>query len=86
MREAIYHLAVTPDLNAKPVPPPHPKLLRYVNPPEQNIETSSETVQQLLKALDIKAAPPPKKKFERKPTGTDAREEYAFELPFVFRC
>lgn len=78
MREAIYHLAVTPDLNSNPVPPPHPSLLKYLSPPLQNIETSSGTVQQLIKALDIKAAPPPKKKFERKPGGTDAREEYVY--------
>ncbi|KAJ9120113.1 hypothetical protein QFC22_003011 [Naganishia vaughanmartiniae] len=83
MREAIYHLAVTSDLNSNPMPPPHPTLVKYVNPPAQNIETSSETVQQLIKALDIKAAPPPKKKFERKVGGTDAREDLDIDALFA---
>lgn len=75
LREAIYHLAITSDLNTDPVPPPHPSLVKYINPPASILEASSETVAYLANALEIKAAPPPKKKFERKATGTDAREE-----------
>lgn len=68
-------MAITSDLNSDPVPPPHPSLVKYINPPSPVLEASSETVQYLADALEIKAALPPKKKFERKATGTDAREE-----------
>ena len=66
---------MTADLNSDPVPPPHPKLVKYIEPPAEIIEKSKNTVKKLAEALNIKAAPPPKKKFERKPSATDARDE-----------
>ncbi len=67
LKDAVYHQATTADLDADPMPPPHPALLKFLDPPEAIVKRSEATVAKLKEVLDIKAVPPAVKKGERKP-------------------
>ncbi len=66
LKDAVYHQAVTADLDADPMPPPHPLLTQYLDTPETLVKRSSETVDKLKSALDIKLIPPPIKRADAK--------------------
>jgi ATP-dependent DNA helicase 2 subunit 2 len=58
IKEAIFHSALTPDLDANPLPPPHPELTQYMKTPEELGIKVEKITEQLKAALDIKKVPP----------------------------
>lgn len=76
IKEAVYHLATTSDLDTDPVPPPHAALTKYLEPPSELIQATESTVAKLKRALDVKPAPPKKKRIDRKATqGVEGDDE-----------
>lgn len=68
IKEAIYHLATTTNLDTDPVPPPHHELLRYFNPPSELVENEeiNGTIQRLKRVLDVKVVVERKKQKREK--------------------
>jgi ATP-dependent DNA helicase 2 subunit 2 len=57
IKEAIFHASLTRDLDQDPLGPPHPEIVRYLNPPQALVEKSEDVMQRLKEALDIKKVP-----------------------------
>ncbi|KAK6902779.1 hypothetical protein I203_108038 [Kwoniella mangroviensis CBS 8507] len=58
IKEAIFHASLTADLDANPLGPPHPELIKYFNTPSEIVERSEDLTKRLKDALDIKKVPP----------------------------
>ncbi|OCF38430.1 hypothetical protein I317_07796 [Kwoniella heveanensis CBS 569] len=57
IKEAIFHASLTADLDANPLGPPHPELVKYFNTPEEIGEKVEDLTQRLKEKLDIKKVP-----------------------------
>ncbi|WVQ78199.1 hypothetical protein IAT38_000282 [Cryptococcus sp. DSM 104549] len=68
IKEAIIHGALTADLDANPLGPPHPELLKYFEAPEEVGKKVEGVTEQLKEALAIKKVPPRPKKRAAKET------------------
>jgi ATP-dependent DNA helicase 2 subunit 2 len=62
----VYHQATTTDLDADPIPPPHPDIVKYLEPPQELKERMDPLVSKLKGVLDVRLVPPPVKKADRK--------------------
>ena len=58
IKEAIFHASLTLDLDANPLGPPHPELVKYFRTPDEIGEAVSEVTDRLRSKLDIKKVPP----------------------------
>ncbi|KAG9011776.1 ATP-dependent DNA helicase II subunit 2, partial [Tulasnella sp. 427] len=58
LKTALFHGAVFPDLKNNPIPPPHPELTKYMEPPPEVVERSQKALGKLKKAVDVKIVPP----------------------------
>ncbi|KAG8971417.1 ATP-dependent DNA helicase II subunit 2 [Tulasnella sp. 425] len=58
LKTALFHGAVFPDLENNPIPPPHPELTKYLEPPSEVVERSKKALEKLKKAVDVKLVPP----------------------------
>ncbi|KAG9039153.1 ATP-dependent DNA helicase II subunit 2, partial [Tulasnella sp. UAMH 9824] len=58
LKTALFHGAVFPDLENNPIPPPHPELTKYLEPPPEVVERSKRALEKLKKAVDVKLVPP----------------------------
>ncbi|WRT66986.1 uncharacterized protein IL334_003952 [Kwoniella shivajii] len=66
IKEAIFHASLTSDLDANPLGPPHPELVKYFNTPDDIGEQVEDLTQKLQAALDIKKiAPRTRKKVQK---------------------
>lgn len=54
IKQALFHAAITSDLSKNPLPPPHPDLLKYFNPPEKVLKRSRDAVDECTKLFKIK--------------------------------
>lgn len=75
LKDAVYHQATSIDLNSEPLPPPHPALCKFLDPPDIIVQRSEETVLKLKEELDIKAVPPPFKKGEGRGSGRQGESD-----------
>jgi ATP-dependent DNA helicase 2 subunit 2 len=66
LKDAVYHQAITTDLDADPIPPPHPDIVKYLEPPQELKERIDPVVDKLKGVLDIRLIPPPVKKADQK--------------------
>ncbi|KAL1411229.1 ATP-dependent DNA helicase yku80 [Vanrija albida] len=57
-KEAIFHASLTPDLEADPLPPPHPDLVKYFHTPPEVAQRVEKVTERLKEALDIKKVAP----------------------------
>lgn len=57
IKEAIFHASLTYDLDADPLGPPHPELIKYFNSPGVLVEQSAGVVDKLKESLAIKKVP-----------------------------
>jgi len=57
MKRALFHGAVVEDLVADPLPPPHPELTKYLEPPKKVLKRANEAVDQCKTAFSIKKVP-----------------------------
>jgi ATP-dependent DNA helicase 2 subunit 2 len=54
MKQALFHSAIVEDLVTDPLPPPHPDLTKYLEPPKKVLKRANEAVDQCKTALAIK--------------------------------
>jgi len=61
-KQALFHCAVVPDITTNPLPPPHPELLKYFDPPKRVIKRSREAIDECKNVFKVKqgitACPP----------------------------
>ncbi|KAJ4465497.1 SPOC domain-like protein [Lentinula edodes] len=57
LKQAMFHCAVVSDLDTNPLPPPHPELLKYFNPPKKFVKKAQSTIDNCIKAFNIKHVP-----------------------------
>ena len=76
IKQALFHAAIVPDLTSHPVPPPHPDLTKYFDPPwvmSESAQVALETCQAAFKVSQIQKRPP-KRKAERHVEATGDEE------------
>jgi hypothetical protein len=54
VKQALLHCAVVPDINKNPLPPPHPELLKYFDPPRRVIKRARAAVDECKDVFKIK--------------------------------
>lgn len=54
MKQALFHAAIVTDLRENPLPPPHPEVVKYFEPPRRVIKRSAEAVEACKEAFEIK--------------------------------
>ena len=54
MKQALFHSAVIEDLAADPLPPPHPELTKYLEPPKKVSKRTKEAVDECRNVFAIK--------------------------------
>jgi hypothetical protein len=57
MKQALFHGAIVEDLVADPLPPPHPELVKYLEPPKRVLKRANEAVDQCKTAFAITKGP-----------------------------
>lgn len=50
----MFHCAVVSDLETNPLPPPHPELLKYFNPPKKMVKKAQEKIDKCIKVMGVK--------------------------------
>lgn len=53
-KQALFHGAVVRDLNTHPVPPPHPELLKYFNPPRKVVKRAKGAIEECKQVFKVK--------------------------------
>ena len=56
-KQALFHGACVEDLNAYPVPDPHPDLLKYFDPPRGVVKRAKQAVEDCKQAFKVKEGP-----------------------------
>ena len=54
MKQALFHGAIVEDLVTDPLPPPHPELTKYLEPPKKVLKRTNEAVDECRNAFAIK--------------------------------
>ncbi|KAK2462108.1 hypothetical protein APHAL10511_006571 [Amanita phalloides] len=57
VKQALLHCAVVPDINNYPLPPPHPELLKYFEPPLRVVKRMKPVVEQCKDVFKVKEVP-----------------------------
>ncbi|KAG1825465.1 SPOC like C-terminal domain-containing protein [Suillus subaureus] len=56
-KQALFHSAVVNDITSNPLPPPHPELLKYVNPPQWALKASKDAIAECKAVFKVKEVP-----------------------------
>src|SRR4051794_18795509 len=54
IKQALFHGAVVPDLQAEPVPPPHPEVTKYMEAPKRVLKRSKPALEECIRLFDVK--------------------------------
>ncbi|THH13198.1 hypothetical protein EW146_g6992 [Bondarzewia mesenterica] len=57
VKQAMFHSAVVQDLVASPLPPPHPELLKYFEPPKRVLKRARDAIEECQSAFKVKEVP-----------------------------
>ncbi|ETW87659.1 hypothetical protein HETIRDRAFT_41157 [Heterobasidion irregulare TC 32-1] len=57
IKQALFHSAVAQDLSSNPLPPPHPELTKYFNPPKRALKRARDAIDDCKAAFRVKEAP-----------------------------
>ncbi|KAF9014914.1 SPOC like C-terminal domain-containing protein [Cyathus striatus] len=57
VKQAMFHAAVVQDIQSNPLPPPHPELLKYFNPPKRVLKRAHDTVEECKTVFKVKQVP-----------------------------
>ncbi|TFK47939.1 SPOC domain-like protein [Heliocybe sulcata] len=57
VKQALFHGAVVSDLNKNPLPPPHPELLKYFNPPKRVLKRARSALEECKTAFNVREVP-----------------------------
>jgi ATP-dependent DNA helicase 2 subunit 2 len=75
-KQAMFHCAIVSDLSDSPLPPPHPELLKYFDPPERLLKRARPAIVAAQEAFKVKEVP--KRVPKRGPAAADNKgHEYA---------
>lgn len=53
-KQALFHSAIVNDIASNPLPPPHPELLKYINPPRWALKASKNAIRECKEVFKIK--------------------------------
>ncbi|EIN13322.1 ku80-like protein [Punctularia strigosozonata HHB-11173 SS5] len=56
-KQALFHSAVAQDLNSNPLPPPHPELLKYFEPPKKVLKRAAPAIEHAKAAFKVREVP-----------------------------
>ncbi|KAG1761756.1 SPOC like C-terminal domain-containing protein [Suillus occidentalis] len=56
-KQALFHSAVVNDIASNPLPPPHPELRKYINPPRWALKASKDAIRECKEVFKIKDVP-----------------------------
>ncbi|KAF8330432.1 SPOC domain-like protein [Cantharellus anzutake] len=70
IKEAIFHAAITSNIEEDPIPPPHPEIIKFLDPPSPILVKSRGPVQRCKSLFNIQEAPP-RPKMRRKTKGAE---------------
>lgn len=54
IKQALFHAAVVTDLKASPLPPPHPEVIKYLEPPKRVLKRAHDAVEECKKTFKVK--------------------------------
>lgn len=54
MKQALFHSAVVQDLVSNPLPPPHPELLKYFDPPKKVLKRARDALEECTTSFKVK--------------------------------
>ncbi|KAF7340174.1 SPOC domain-like protein [Mycena venus] len=57
IKQAQFHAAIVSDLNQNPLPPPHPELLKYFEPPRRVLKRAREAIEEVKTEFKVKQVP-----------------------------
>ncbi|KAJ6569542.1 SPOC like C-terminal domain-containing protein [Mycena capillaripes] len=57
IKQAQFHAAVVSDLSKNPLPPPHPELLKYFEPPRRVLKRAREAIEEVKTEFKVKQVP-----------------------------
>ncbi|TFK38608.1 hypothetical protein BDQ12DRAFT_683054 [Crucibulum laeve] len=57
VKQAVFHAAVVPDIETHPLPPPHPELLKYFDPPRKVLKRARGAIEGCKSAFKVKQVP-----------------------------
>ncbi|KAJ7480055.1 SPOC domain-like protein [Mycena galericulata] len=57
IKQAQFHAAVVSDLNDNPLPPPHPELLKYFDPPRRVLKRARDAIEECKSEFKVKQVP-----------------------------
>ncbi|EKM60439.1 uncharacterized protein PHACADRAFT_82428 [Phanerochaete carnosa HHB-10118-sp] len=57
IKQAQFHAAIVEDLNRQPLPPPHPELLKYFEPPRRVMKRARPAIDAAREAFNVKEVP-----------------------------
>jgi ATP-dependent DNA helicase 2 subunit 2 len=57
VKQAMFHCAVVSDITTYPLPPPHPELLKYFNPPKRVRKHAKPFIDECIDAFKVKEVP-----------------------------
>ncbi|KAJ2931191.1 hypothetical protein H1R20_g5924, partial [Candolleomyces eurysporus] len=70
IKQAIFHCAVVSDIATNPLPPPHPDLLTFLEPPSRALKRAKQPLEACKKAFNVKQVP--------KRVGKAKKEDHAY--------
>ncbi|KAK0198079.1 SPOC domain-like protein [Armillaria mellea] len=57
VKQAMFHCAVVSDLDTNPLPPPHPELLKYFEPPRKVVKRAQDAIEEAKAAFKVREVP-----------------------------
>ncbi|KAF8523097.1 SPOC domain-like protein [Hysterangium stoloniferum] len=60
IKQALFHGAITSDLSENPLPPPHPDLIMYFEPPSKVLKRARGAIEECKEEFKVRQAPPKK--------------------------
>ena len=72
-KQALFHSAIVQDLNRQPLPPPHPELLKYLEPPRRILKRAREAIEGCQRAFNVREGTSRSRKCQRRSQGSSTR-------------
>lgn len=66
VKQAQFHAAIATDLNTNPLPPPHPELTKYFDPPRRAVKRARSAIEECKERFRVREG-------ERPPTSYTVR-------------
>jgi ATP-dependent DNA helicase 2 subunit 2 len=54
IKQALFHGAIVDDIESNPIPPPHPELLQYFEPPRKTLKRARDATNACIEQMKVK--------------------------------